>query len=41
MGPFASRQVILLPFPFSDLSARKLRSSSYGVAGPDARPCSA
>lgn len=25
MGPFASRQVILLPFPFSDLSASKLR----------------
>jgi len=21
MGPFATRQVILLPFPFSDLSA--------------------
>ena len=25
MGPFAARQVILLPFPFSDLSASKLR----------------
>ena len=25
MGPFASRQVVLLPFPFSDLSAQKLR----------------
>ena len=25
MGPFATRQVILLPFPFSDLSASKLR----------------
>ena len=25
MGPSASRQVILLPFPFSDLSAQKLR----------------
>lgn len=25
MGPFATRQVILLPFPFSDLSANKLR----------------
>lgn len=25
MGPFASRQVILLPFPFSDLSASKRR----------------
>jgi len=25
MGSFASRQVILLPFPFSDLSASKLR----------------
>ena len=25
MGPFASRQVVLLPFPFSDLSASKLR----------------
>lgn len=25
MGTFASRQVILLPFPFSDLSASKLR----------------
>ena len=25
MGPFATRQVILLPFPFSDLSATKLR----------------
>lgn len=25
MGPFASRQVILLPFPFSALSASKLR----------------
>jgi mRNA interferase MazF len=25
MGAFASRQVILLPFPFSDLSASKLR----------------
>jgi len=25
MGPFASRQVILLPFPFSDLSSSKLR----------------
>lgn len=25
MGAFASRQVILLPFPFSDLSANKLR----------------
>jgi mRNA interferase MazF len=25
MGPFASRQVILMPFPFSDLSAKKLR----------------
>ena len=25
MGTFASRQVILIPFPFSDLSASKLR----------------
>jgi len=25
MGPFAIRQVILLPFPFSDLTASKLR----------------
>ena len=25
MGPFATRQVILLSFPFSDLSASKLR----------------
>lgn len=25
MGPFATQQVILLPFPFSDLSASKLR----------------
>lgn len=25
MGPFAARQVILLPFPFSDLSTSKLR----------------
>lgn len=25
MGAFASRQVVLLPFPFSDLSASKLR----------------
>ena len=25
MGTFATRQVILLPFPFSDLSASKLR----------------
>ena len=25
MGPFATRQVILLRFPFSDLSASKLR----------------
>lgn len=25
MGAFASRQVILLPFPYSDLSAQKLR----------------
>lgn len=25
MGTFASHQVILIPFPFSDLSARKLR----------------
>ena len=25
MGPFASRQVVLLPFPFSDLTAHKLR----------------
>jgi mRNA interferase MazF len=25
MGAFASRQIILLPFPFSDLSAQKLR----------------
>ena len=25
MGAFATRQVILLPFPFSDLSANKLR----------------
>jgi mRNA interferase MazF len=25
MGSFATRQVILLPFPFSDLSASKLR----------------
>ena len=25
MGPFATWQVILLPFPFSDLSASKLR----------------
>ncbi|MDP2828860.1 MAG: hypothetical protein Q8O37_09650 [Sulfuricellaceae bacterium] len=25
MGAFASRQVILLPFPFFDLSAQKLR----------------
>lgn len=25
MGAFARRQVILLPFPFSDLSGRKLR----------------
>ena len=25
MGAFATRQVILLPFPFSDLSASKLR----------------
>lgn len=25
MGPFATREVILLPFPFSDLSASKLR----------------
>lgn len=25
MGPFASRQVVLLPFPFSDLTASKLR----------------
>lgn len=25
MGTFASRQVVLLPFPFSDLSASKLR----------------
>ena len=25
MGAFATRQVILLPFPFSDLSAQKLR----------------
>ncbi len=25
MGAFATRQVILLPFPYSDLSAQKLR----------------
>ena len=25
MGAFATRQVILLPFPFSDLSASQLR----------------
>jgi len=25
MGPFAIRQVVLLPFPFSDLTASKLR----------------
>ena len=25
MGPFATRQVVLLPFPFSDLRASKLR----------------
>lgn len=25
MGPFATRQVVLLPFPFSDLTASKLR----------------
>ncbi len=25
MGPFAAGQVVLLPFPFSDLSQRKLR----------------
>ena len=25
MGPFASQQVVLLPFPFSDLAARILR----------------
>jgi mRNA interferase MazF len=25
MGTFASRQVVLLPFPFSDLTANKLR----------------
>lgn len=25
MGTFATRQVVLLPFPFSDLSASKLR----------------
>lgn len=27
MDPFASRQVVLLPFPFSDLSASKLRTA--------------
>lgn len=25
MGPFATHQVVLLPFPFSDLTASKLR----------------
>ena len=25
MGPFAIRQIVLLPFPFSDLTASKLR----------------
>ena len=25
MGTFATRQVVLLPFPFSDLTANKLR----------------
>ena len=25
MGAFATRQVILLPFPFSDLTANKMR----------------
>ena len=25
MGPFATRKVVLLPFPFSDLTASKLR----------------
>jgi mRNA interferase MazF len=28
MGPFAIRQVVLLPFPFSDLTASKLRPAA-------------
>ena len=34
MGAFATRQVILLPFPFSDLSASKLRPALL-LAGVD------
>ena len=29
MGAFTTRQVILLPFPYSDLSARKLRPALF------------
>jgi mRNA interferase MazF len=28
LGPFAIRQVVLLPFPFSDLTASKLRPAA-------------
>ena len=28
MGPFAARQVVLLPFPFSDLSRSKFRPAA-------------
>ena len=34
MGPFASCQVVLLPFPFSDLSASKLRPALAGELKP-------
>lgn len=36
MGPFASRQVVLLPFPFSDLSRSKYRPAAIlAHAGQD------
>jgi mRNA interferase MazF len=36
MGAFATRQVILLPFPFSDLSASNLYADSAAVELTDA-----
>ena len=39
MGPIATRQVILLPFPFSDLSASKLRPALLlAAAGAQSAP---
>jgi mRNA interferase MazF len=35
MGPFATRQVVLLPFPFSDLTASKLRPAPITLTDAD------